>query len=538
MSKLSIPFFILLLFNTILVFAQEETIYVRDIYLNRQEVFEKDDKDWFFGAPILNALHTTTYKYVIRDELLFEPDSETDIEYILETERNLRATELFTFVSIQVDSVGYDAYDVYITTKDKWSTYPAVLFGTGGGAQNLGARLEEFNLFGTGNYISAEGLYRTENDIGLQGEGRLGLRRFLRSNYDVNFNIISNKFRTDQNLEVLLPYRTLDAPHSYGVYGTNAFGSDFLYINQDSSRLMDFHEKRAGGYFSKAWWRKDRIFITALVEWEDVNRGLPEFARAYDNSGKFLVQFSSVSRNYYIINKVDSYFIQDLPVGGYGEAVLGKTFAIGSKGESLYYVGGRGEQSYYDGNIYLFGRLSGASSFQQNQAKYTYQDFLGLAFYKPAEWFTLAARFYQQTVWNWPALRQLVIDNENGLRGYDVNSFSGDNRIISNLEMRFFPGVNLWVFDLSAAAFYDIGTVWEQTTPINKAQFHSSIGAGIRFHFTKSDSPKHVFRVDFAYNMDEQRFGGIIFTTQQFFSAFGDHDFKLPTIYGTEFDYE
>jgi hypothetical protein len=532
-------FVILIIFSSILA-AQEEAIYVRDIYLDRQKVFEKDDKDWFFAAPLLNALHVTTRKYVIQDELLFYPESDTDVEYILETERNLRRTGLFTSVNITIDSVGFDAYDVYITTKDKWSTYPALLYGSGGGVQSFGARLEEFNFIGTGTYISGEGLYRTENDIGIQGEARLGLRRFLRSPFDVSFTLIANKYRTDQNLSILIPYRTLDAPFALGVYGNNSYGSDFLY--RDEARiepdLMNFHVHRVGGYFSKAWWRKDRIFITGLLELEDVDRGLPEFRRAYDNAGKFLLQFSSVSRDFYIVKNVDSYFVQDMPIGGYGEAVLGKTFAIGSKGESLYYVGGRGEQSYYNGNLYLYGSVAGASGFINNRARYTYQDFLGLGFYKPTKWLTLATRIRQQTVWNWDALRQLVLDNDNGLRGYDANRFAGDNRIIGNFELRFFPGVNLWLFDLSGAAFYDVGSVWDQDTQLNEARFYSSIGAGLRFHFTKSDSPKHVFRIDFAYNIEDQNFGGIVFTTRQMFSAFGNHRFRLPELLGTDFDYE
>lgn len=528
----------MILFLSSLLSAQEESVYVRDVYLNRLKVFEQDDKDWFFAAPLLNSLHKTTYKYIIEDELLFAPESETDLQYILETERNLRATGLFTYVTIKLDTIDFDAVDVYITTKDKWSTYPALLYGTGGGQSSFGGRLEEFNLIGTGTYVSMEALYRTENDIGLQGEGRLGLRRFLHSNLDLNFNIIANQFRTDQKIDITKPYRTLETPNSYGLYAGNAYGSDFLYVGRDTSSFMKFYERRIGAYFSNAWWRKDRIFITALLEVENVDRGSPEYARAYDNSGRFLVQFSSVSRNFYIVRNVDSYFIQDMPVGGYGEAILGKTFAIGDKGESLYYVAGKGEQSYYGKKLYLYGSISGASGFYQNQARYTYQDFLGLGFYKFNDWLTFATRFSQQTVWNWNKLRQLVLDNENGLRGYEVNRFAGDNRMLANFEMRMFPGINLWVFDLSSALFYDIGSVWNQNTAISKAQFHSSVGAGLRFHFTKSDSPKHVFRVDFAYNLEDGRFGGIIFTTQQLFSAFGEHNFKLPRILGTDFDYE
>ena len=44
------------------------------------------------------------------------------------------------------------------------------------------------------------------------------------------------------------------------------------------------------------------------------------------------------------------------------------------------------------------------------------------------------------------------------------------------------------------------------------------------------------FLIDFAWNFDENRFGGIIFTSEQLFSAFKNHNFRLPTLFGREFN--
>ena len=533
MKKLTLIIWLLILSGTIL--SQE--FYINDIQIQRKDVFEKDDKDWFFAAPLLNALHFKTREYIIRDELLFDEGDPLDPEYLRETERNLRRTDLFTKVDVTIDSVGPGLFDVYVTTKDRWSTYPAVLFGTGGGESNYGGGIQEYNLFGTGTYVKFEGLHRTENNTGWQGQAALSQRRLFRSELSLDATLLSNKYRTEQAANIMKPYRTLETKYAYGVHGTNKFGDDFLYKGNERQKLP-FHERKANLWFSKGWWRKDRVFMTVKASWEDVQRLDSAYRQAFDNSGSILLNFSSVSRDYYTVKNVDNYFIADLPVGGYGSATLGKVFPIGSNGESLYYASGHGERSYYKNNLYLYGKIAGGSGFFGSTAKYTYQEFTGIGFYKLNKKHVLTTRIRQQTVWNWPRLRQLILDSDYGLRGYKANRFSNDNRIIGNLEYRFYPGFNLWIFDVSGAAFYDIGTTWDQYTKLKDTKFYSSLGAGLRFHFTKSRSPDHLFRVDLAYNLHDGKLGGIIFTTKQLFNAFGSHEFSLPKLLGRAFDYE
>ncbi len=101
---------LLLLFYSSQVLSEE--IYVNDIFIQRYNVFEENDKDWFFAAPLLNFFHSETKEYVIRDELLFKKGFTTTDEYLYETERNLRATGLFTSVVIELDCIGFGNYNV------------------------------------------------------------------------------------------------------------------------------------------------------------------------------------------------------------------------------------------------------------------------------------------------------------------------------------------------------------------------------------------------------------------------------------------
>ncbi len=531
--------FFLAAYITLLAF---EAVYsqakIGNIYIDRRDVFDSTRSDWFFAASLANSLHVITKKYVIDDELLFGPGDIIEEDLFQETERNLRSTGFFTNVRIELDSTGPDLYDVYVVTQDKWSTNPNILYGTGGKSTNYGLRMKEENLAGTGTIISLEGLYRTENNIGWQGIGEIKQRRVFRTDFSLWFRLMGHKYRTEQNLLIQVPYRTLSTEYAYGLDLSNNFGYDFLYTSIDKKELMPFHERKARAWFSMAWKKQDRVFFTALAELDDVDRMKREFRRAYDNSGKILLAFSSVSEDYIKTSNVNYFNVEDIPIGGWGTAVLGKTFSLGNGGESFYYLGAQGEKSVLWGDLYLFGQLTGSTAFGTYDAAYTYQEFLGLGFYRIADFILGAARVRQQTVWNWDRLRQLILDNETGLRGYSVNDLQGDNRFIANFELRFFPDITIWIAKLGGTLFFDTGTAWRQNTKLGNTRWHSSAGFGIRVENMKATGTTALFRIDFAYNFDNKKFAEIIFTTDQLFSAFKSHGYRLPGIYGLDFDYE
>lgn len=512
---------------------------INNIYIDKKDVFDSTNtKEWFFGANLMNSMHALTKSYYIEDELLFETGDIIDEELFEETERNLRKTGLFTKVDILIEEVSDDLYDVYVITQDKWSADPNFLFGTGGNTTNVGGRITEHNLAGTGTRIMLEGLHRSENEIGWQGIASITQHRLFRSELSIDARLQAHKNRTEQHVWFGKPFRTLSTQYSYGIAGKNYFGKEYLYQSHDDKTLMPFHERNIKAWFSKAWRRYDRVFATAMLELDDVERTSPEFSRAYDNSGKFLMAFSSVSQDYIETNKLNSYNTEDFPEGGWGTAILGKVFPIGSKGESFYYAGAQGERSWVTGNLYLFGQLTGGSAFTNSKGIYTYEEFLGLGFYRLNEDCLIAARIRQQTVWNWIKQRQLVLDNDSGLRGYAVNDLQGDNRLVANFEFRTFPDIEFWIVKLSGVLFYDVGTAWRQNTDLGATRWHNSIGFGFRIENTKTTGPNSILRIDFAYNFDEMRLGEIIFTSDQLFSVFKSHDFKLPEIYGREFDFE
>ncbi|MDC1067685.1 hypothetical protein OAQ99_00845 [Candidatus Kapabacteria bacterium] len=536
---MKITVFIIIFLSAIQIAKSDN--YIRTIYIDNGNVFPDSTSN--FMSRIINSLHFPTRPYIIEQELLFGVNDIVDEDLLLESERNLRRMNIFTDVDIRLDTVGYDLVDVYVNTTDKWSTTPALLIGSGGGQTESGFKLEDDNLAGRAYFLSLQALKRTENDIGWQGSVFLNKTRFFRQNFDINLSLISHKYKTTQIFGLSKPFRNLLDAYSWQFKTKNIFGNDFLYNEQlngqnQAQQLLGIHEQKISAYYSKAFISDLRSFATVYIDINSTDRGLPQFRRAFDNTGKFLIEFSSVSEDYFKTNRLNTYQDEDIMVGGYGSVILGRTFPIDSTGDKVWYAGARGERSWVGSNWYIYTQVGGGSGFDDGFAKYTFQDSKILGFLTLGPKQVIATRFRQQTAWNWPADRQLVLDNDYGLRGFELNRLAGDSRIQSNLEYRFFPGWKAWVFKVSWAAFYDMGTTWDQDFGFENARWYKSAGLGIRFHNEMASGKTNVYRIDFAYNFDDMKFGGIVFTTGQQFSLFDIHNFRIPDIFGLDFDGE
>jgi len=455
-----------------------------------------------------------------------------------ETERNLRRTGLFSDVRVTTSAAGAAGErDVLVYTQDRWSLRPAVLFGTGGGISNVGGKLEEMNFLGTATRILLQGLHRSENDIGWEGMALVEQRRLFRTEVGLLASLTANRVRTEQQVSFYKPFRTTLTPWAFGLDLLNAFGEDFTYVRSPQPELLPFHERSVFAWASQAYSVRDQLFVSGSVRANDVFRFVPASRQAFDNTGHLLVSFASLRQQFKRSTFLNGYETEDLQEGAWGSATIGRVFSMGNGGESMWYVRGDAEQSgLISKDIYLFGGIGAASGFNKEGGRYTFLDASGIGHWRASEQFVLASRFRVQTAWNWNAYRQLVLDFQSGLRGYDANKLAGDNRFVSNAELRWFPGWKAWIFGLSAVAFYDAGTVWQQGTSLQRTQMHHAVGAGIRIHNLTASGADAIYRFDIAYNLDDKRIAGIIFTTSQLFSAFGSHQYRPPDILGKEID--
>lgn len=520
--------------------ALHSEIRINKIQIERYDVFDTTSGDWFFAAKLANALHSLTKEFIIKDELPFAEGDVIDEKILFESEKNLRSMNLFSKVNFYLDSLDPLNYNLTIETKDRWSTNPAILFGSGGEAYRIGGRIEELNFLGMGINIVPELLYRSENDTRLQARLKFFQRRFLRFPISIKYELFINRFRTLHTFEFTKPFFNSFTTNSYGIQVVNNFGNDLFFRSNTNYEKMNFYEKGGTLFYSHAWTSEDRLFVTGLFDFRKIIRGKPEYTRAFDNSAKIFLAFSSISENYYKSTKLNTFLTEDIIVGGWGSAILGKTIKIDTNGTDGFYLAGVGEKSYLSSNerLYLFGRLVGASAFSGSRSFNTYEEFFGLGFYRISPNLLLALQLRQQTIWNWSGVRQLLLDNNHYLRGYTLNKLNGDNRVVTNFELRFFPDWKFWIFYVSGAIFYDGGTVWNQNMEIVKSKWRNSAGFGFRIHNDKTAGKLGIIRFDFAFNFEKRKFAEIIISSDQFFSIFKSHQFELPTIYGGEYEYE
>ena len=93
---------------------------------------------------------------------------------------------------------------------------------------------------------------------------------------------------------------------------------------------------------------------------------------------------------------------------------------------------------------------------------------------------------------------QVLLGGSNGLRGYPLRRFDGDNNLILNIESRGLYWENDWLI-LGSIIFFDVGHIWTKGNFLSSRP-KRSVGAGLRL-----SSPKlnyRVYRLEFSYPLD------------------------------------
>ena len=118
---------------------------------------------------------------------------------------------------------------------------------------------------------------------------------------------------------------------------------------------------------------------------------------------------------------------------------------------------------------------------------------------------TLAARLSTEFEFGREGESQVILDGENGMRGYSPYAFNGEKMIILNIESRtifnggIFEKLNSLVV-IGSVIFLDLGYIWSSNELV-LSQPKRSIGAGLRFSIPRLSGGR-IYRFDFAYPLD------------------------------------
>lgn len=470
----------------------------------------------------------------INDSMFTDDRESFYVEDLEELRVVLLDKKLFSSVDFEIRKTTEFEQEAIVTLIDRSTTTIQSSFSNGGGITvgSFGVTDPDFSVFNTS--LSAVYRYRNENSIGsdvgftLSQDNLMSLP--LRFSFEGTYNVI----KSTQHFQLTKPLFHKYQRWSFGLSYQNESGSDFIFQNNSVEKnAISLQRTMLWGTWNYP--ENDQFLVTVLFSNENIERGSSQYQQAFDNTSRLLFGVSSLKKNLLSTSIVHPSLQSVVTEGGWGTAVLGRIFARDAN-NSMNYIGGQAERTVVKKGLYIHGRVSAGSGFDSRAvALYTYQDFFGLLYSTVTDNLLIVSRIHQQKVWNWNnQFRQLILDNESGLRGYQANQLVGENRAILNLEFRYIPQFSVGFLTANPSFFYDGGTVFNEV--VADAKFYHSIGAGLRFYSTTESQERSLFRIDGVYNFLTKSFG-IQFSVDDIF-RFPTAQVHLPTVYGLQNDLE
>lgn len=525
---------------------------VRSIKIDVREIFDESNIAFFYRA--VNNLKAATKEEVIRREVLFDEGDAFDQFLLEESERNLRSLPYLRQISITALDDGLYV-DLVVSVQDTWTLFPFIALSSGGGTKKQAIGVTEGNLLGYGKRLELlvaedEGRDSVEavwDDRRLFGSyQRLTLGQFIRSDGYRSVASLGRPFRS-----LVEPYAWSINTDVYDLVGRLFEAGDERYVFRQK------HTAVAGGYTISRGdpeeLRRRYTFGYDYVvdsfdqaddeDFEDIGLEpgvasndpalLPENQRF---SGPFFA-FQQVEPDYISRNYIDRFErIEDFNLGN--ELNIRSTFAadaFGSIRDTLLVQASDSDGWKLTPDSFLRGELG--TKFRLNSKRFTnsllsarlkYYNALGAKYL--GNTYVGRHTFASSLALDWgedlDRNVELLLGAGNGLRGYEDRTFTGDQRIVLNLEDRFHLIEDFYrLISIGGAVFLDVGgTSRKNFGEIISDNLYSNVGFGLRFGLTRS-SGGTVLRVDFAFPLRDGPDGSevgdprILITTGQLFTA-------------------
>lgn len=537
-------------------YGQFRGLIIRNVKLKIVDVFEGKELSKFYR--VANDLKMSTKRDVIRREFLFKKGDEFDPFLVSETKRILRTLGFLRRIRIIPTKVGTSEVDLLVSVQDTWTLIPQVGFSSGDGSDSRSVGVSESDLLGYGKTLGV-GYSETDNRKKIQTVyddprvwgtyHRLRLTHFERTDGDFSSVFFGRPFRS-----FVEPFSwTSTISHEDTIGRLFQHGNErYIYRRRHFLFDLDFSLARvknleAVGRYSLGYKYSSEDFNSANdKDFEDlsldpdlVSRDSALLAEDRRFSGPTL-SYSEIDPEFVSMNYIDRFDrVEDYNLGK--QVLIDTQIApdfLGSDHDAMLFslsrAGGEkfSKESFFRFELGMGSRLekSGLSntlySFESK-----YYNVLGPLF--SGDLFlgrhTLAANFGFDYGNDFDLDRELLIGADNGLRGYVSRAFTGDKRIVFNVEDRVHLVDDvLKLFSLGAAAFFDAGGATNASiSDLIQDNIYSDVGVGLRIGFPRS-SGGQVLRIDLALPLrsgpDDEGSGAfeprIIFSGGQLFDSF------------------
>ncbi len=428
------------------------------IEVRREDVFSPSEEALgFFPYGLANVLHAVTKEKFIRRELLLSVGDPLDPDVLAEAERRLRATRLFRRVRVRSEGT-----TVVVETGDNWTLLPRFSYSNKGGVITYQVGLEEQNLLGTGRGLAFKydsGTERISRSLAYDHPQLFGSR--------IQLHVAASDLSDGQAAEASLarPFDSLTSPRAFWVYWRQENVNATLWTGGEESAVWKRRERGFSalvGRLSRAT-RELADRWGGLVQWEDVSlqpggHGPPPppddrkflwIGGGIEREARGWIERQDVEQ----IGRDEDFNLApggriDLSVSApvFGARTAGRVRVNGSTGRLL-------PAGFTIATLAAQTRIQGGPQNALVEAS--------IRGWWMAKGWTLASRIGVRNGWRIDPEKQLVLDGENGVRGYRLHAVAGTGNTTANVELRrvLVPDV-LKLASLGMALFGDAGYSW------------------------------------------------------------------------------
>jgi outer membrane protein assembly factor BamA len=531
-----------------------KVLKIRRIEIKVREIFDESGVELFYRAT--NALKIQTKENIVRRELLFKEGDTFDPFLIEESERNLRNLSFLREAKISLVEDG-EWVDLVVQVQDTWTLFPFLAFNSGGGTSRSGVGIAENNLLGYGKktellYAKDEGRQKIEaiwQDPRLFGSyQQLTAAHFQRSDGDRTFLSYGRPFRS-----VIEQYAWSSQADAFDLVGRLFAAGEERYIFRQKQRYLQGgfttsygDPKHLRRRYNFGYIFEDQDFSQAEKEdFEDIEL---EFNPRLNNSELLpadrrfsgpVFGYQQITQNFISTNYIDRFQrVEDYNLGNefnFSFQVAPEFFD--SIRDTALINFGDSQGIKFSDTAFLRAGISGAFRTDEQGIDNAILK-AELKFYKicgnsnPQDLFyfgrhTIAANLSLDLGEDLDRDFEFILGANNGLRGYADRSFTGDHRIVLNLEDRMhFVDEVLRLVSVGGVVFFDAGGVSRESLgDILKDNLYADFGLGLRFGLTRS-SGGSVVRVDLAFPLrdgtdDNKKLDPqLLISTGQAFSSF------------------
>lgn len=489
---------------------------IGEVRVDTRDIFDLDDPDesgLFYR--VINRLHPVTRSQVVARMLLFKSGEKVSVQKIEETERLLRNLRVIHDVDIRPVARADGKVDIEVTTRDSWSLDLTGSYSRSGGNNKSSFGIRERNLLGTGlsvGYGHTSDIDRNGNQFeasylqAFDGWTQLAYER----------GIFNDGSRT--SFAVDRPFYALDTRHAVRASWIDDDRIDSIYNAGDVASEFRHHVEIAD--FAAGWspglangWA--RRFSVGFHASDDAYREepghTPTVPMPIDHQVRApYLRFELVEDDFVKVTNFNNIARPEFfGLGLHLQVQVGRTLeSLGATSSDwLYSIQASNGMTFASGQQLLgqaiVERRIASTATPMTQAGGVLQ------FYAPRRanvlyYGSLAA----DRVRGGGVADQLLLGGLEGLRGYPSRYQAGENRVVANLEARWYSDWYLWRFiRIGAAGFVDAGRAWggpNQNT-VNGGWL-SDVGVGLRLAIDRT-ARANVLHLDVAVPL--QRAPGI-----------------------------